>query len=155
MTNCPLDILSTVTAKHWMIWLWYNKKQRCTFLTLEMKGHVVKKDLNNYFALLFPTFTICMESLYRFYFNSLWSGVAIWRHRSGSTLAQVMACCLKAPSYYLNQCWFLISEILWHSPGSNFTLNAQAVILYNEFENSTFKITAISIRAKKMLTNRF
>ena len=30
---------------------------------------------------------------------------AIWRDRSGSTLAQVMACCLTAPSHYLNQCW--------------------------------------------------
>ena len=27
---------------------------------------------------------------------------AIWRQRSGSTLAQVMACCLTAPSHYLN-----------------------------------------------------
>ena len=36
---------------------------------------------------------------------------AIWRHRSGSTLAQVMACCLKAPSHYLNQCWLIISKV--------------------------------------------
>ena len=35
--------------------------------------------------------------------NSLWPNDAIWRHRSGSTLAQVMACCLAAPSHYLNQ----------------------------------------------------
>ena len=34
--------------------------------------------------------------------------------RSGSTLAQVMACCLTATSHYLNQCW-LISEALWYS----------------------------------------
>ena len=32
--------------------------------------------------------------------NSLWPGDAIWRHRSGSTLAQVMACCLMAPGHY-------------------------------------------------------
>ena len=36
--------------------------------------------------------------------NSLWPGDTIWRHRSGSTLAQVMACCLMAPSHCLNQC---------------------------------------------------
>ena len=41
--------------------------------------------------------------------NSLWPTDAIWRHRSGSTLAQVMACCLTAPSHYLNQCWLIIS----------------------------------------------
>ena len=43
--------------------------------------------------------------------NSLWPSDAIWRHRSGSTLAQVMACCLKAPSHYLNQCWLIISMV--------------------------------------------
>ena len=32
--------------------------------------------------------------------NSLWPNDAIWRQRSGSTLAQVMACCLMAPSHY-------------------------------------------------------
>ena len=34
--------------------------------------------------------------------NSLRPGDTIWRHRSGSTLTQVMACCLTAPSHYLN-----------------------------------------------------
>ena len=33
----------------------------------------------------------------------------------GSTLAQVMTCCLMAPSHYLNQCWLIISEVQWHS----------------------------------------
>ena len=49
-------------------------------------------------------------------FNSLWSSDAIWWHRSGSTLAQVMACYLTAPSHYLNQCWHIISNVQWHSP---------------------------------------
>ena len=43
-------------------------------------------------------------------FYSLWPSDAIWRHRSGSTLGQVMACCLTAPSHYLTQCWLIISE---------------------------------------------
>ena len=47
--------------------------------------------------------------------NSLWPSDTIWRQRSGSTLAQVMACCLTAPSLYLNQCWLIISEVQWHS----------------------------------------
>ena len=47
--------------------------------------------------------------------NSFWPSGAIWRQRSGSTLAQVMACCLTAPSHYLNQCWLIISEVQWHS----------------------------------------
>ena len=37
--------------------------------------------------------------------NSLHSSDAIWWHKSGSTLVQAMACCLMAPSHYLNQCW--------------------------------------------------
>ena len=47
--------------------------------------------------------------------NSLRPSDAIWRQRTGSTLAQVMACCLTAPSHYLNQCWLVISEVQWHS----------------------------------------
>ena len=43
--------------------------------------------------------------------NSLWPSDARWWQRSGSTMAHVMACCLTAPSHYLNQCWLIISEI--------------------------------------------
>ena len=32
-----------------------------------------------------------------------------------------MACCLTAPSHYLNRCWLLISKVLWHSLESNGT----------------------------------
>ena len=52
--------------------------------------------------------------------NSLGPSDTIWWRRSGSTLAQVMACCLTAPSHYLNQCWLIISEVQRHSPGRNF-----------------------------------
>ena len=41
--------------------------------------------------------------------------------RSGSTLAQVTACCLMAPSHYLNQCWLIISKIQLNSSDGNFT----------------------------------
>ena len=61
-------------------------------------------------------------------------GDAIWWHRSGTTLVQVMACCLMASSHYLNWCW------LYHQWGSvaftweqSHSLNT---ILYNEFETS-------------------
>ena len=40
-------------------------------------------------------------------------------------MAQVMACCLTATSHYLNQCEFLISEILQHSPESNLVISQQ------------------------------
>ena len=49
------------------------------------------------------------------FINSLWPGDPIWRHGTRSTLAQVKACCLTAPSLYLNQCWLIIGEVPWHS----------------------------------------
>ena len=48
-------------------------------------------------------------------FNSLRLSDAIRPQGTESTLAQVMACCLTAPSHYLNQCWLIISKVLWHS----------------------------------------
>ena len=47
--------------------------------------------------------------------NWLGPSDAIWRWRSWSKLLQVMACCLTAPSHYLNQCLLIISRVLWHS----------------------------------------
>ena len=78
----------------------------------------------------------------------LWPSDAIWQHRTGTTLAQIMAWCLTAlmPNHYLNQCWVLISGVLWHSPEIIFTASFQAIIPYNEFENYTVKITATSPR---------
>ena len=68
------------------------------------------------------------QNIWYISFNSLWPSDAIWRHISGSTLAQVMACCLTAPSHYLNQCWLIISEVRWQSPGDNSTKSTPAFI---------------------------
>ena len=76
--------------------------------------------------------------------NSLWPGDTIWRGISGSTLTQVIGSCLTTPNHYLNQCWLSISDVLWHLSESNFTVSSQASILYDEFENYTFKIITTS-----------
>ena len=74
--------------------------------------------------------------------NSFWPSDTIWL-RSGSTLAQVMACCLTAPSHYLNQCWLIISEVQWHSYKSNFTRDASTItnirlkITYLKFQSNS------------------
>ena len=47
--------------------------------------------------------------------NSLWPSDVIWWQGSRSTLAQVMAWCLTAPSHYPNQCWLIIIEVQWYS----------------------------------------
>ena len=41
--------------------------------------------------------------------------------------------------HYLNQFWFFISEVLWHSLESNFTSSAWAAILYDEFKGILLK----------------
>ena len=71
----------------------------------------------------------CTNSLRVHWANSLWPNDAIWHHRIGSKLAQVMVCCLTAPSHCMNQCWRLISEVLWHSPENNFTSCTKVAIL--------------------------
>ena len=43
-----------------------------------------------------------MKKIKRQLFKSLWPSDIIWWHWSGSSLAQVMPCCLTAPSHYLN-----------------------------------------------------
>ena len=51
----------------------------------------------------------------------LWPSGVIWRHRFGWTFVQVMACCLTAPSHYLNQCWLIMNGVLWRSHKTSFT----------------------------------
>ena len=56
------------------------------------------------------------------------------KKESRSTLAQVMYFCLTAPSHYQNQFWLRVSEVLWHSPHSNFTENTRDIYRWIEFE---------------------
>ena len=53
--------------------------------------------------------------------NALKPSDATWHHRSWWAVVQVMTCCLTAPSHYLNQCWLIISKVLWHSLEGNLT----------------------------------
>ena len=62
--------------------------------------------------------------------NSLCPSDAIRRHRTTSTSAQVMACCLMAPSHYLNQCWLIIDKVQWHSGDGNFTKDTSITNLF-------------------------
>ena len=54
----------------------------------------------------------------------------MWRHRSGSTSAQVMAWCLTTPSHNLNLSWHITKDVLWHSTERvNFTRSAHKLNL--------------------------
>ena len=81
--------------------------------------------------------------------NSLWPSDAIWCNRSGSTLVQVMACCLAAPSHYLNQCWLIINSVntssvhlgaIWQEALMNFIPD----ICFEYYTFGTFKMTTTS-----------
>ena len=58
-----------------------------------------------------------------------WGVVVSWRYRTGSTLTQVAACRLMAPSHHLNQCWLIISLVLWHTQEIWFSYNYLQAIL--------------------------
>ena len=84
--------------------------------------------------------------IFLIFYNSLGPSDAIWHWRYWSRLVQVMACCLKAPSHYLNQCWLIISKVLWHSSED---------IIIRRFEDTNtkyyiFKITLRSPRANEL-----
>ena len=83
--------------------------------------------------------------------NSLWPNDAICRHRSGSILAQVMACCLTAPSHYLNQCWLIISKVQWHSSKGNFTRETFIINLWNQLKITYLKFHSNPIRANEFI----
>ena len=72
--------------------------------------------------------------------NTLWPSDAIWRRRYWSTLVQVMTCCLTAPSHYLNQCWRITCEVIWHSFQGNIYLNTQYINPQAVLEIQTLEI---------------
>ena len=88
------------------------------------------------FDALWDLWVYCVWS---FSFNSLRPSDAIWRQWSWTTLAQVMACCLTAPSHYLNQCWLFIRGVLWHTSESSFAGIAQGIDSGYEFEKDILK----------------
>ena len=63
--------------------------------------------------------------------KSLWPSDGVWWPRSGSTLVQVKACCLMAPSHYPNQSWLIINKASCHLSEGNFAENVLPGITYN------------------------
>ena len=55
-----------------------------------------------------------------------------------------------APSHYLNQCWLVISDALWHSSEGNFTGNAQDIHVWYKFD--TLRKTKICHNANNVIT---
>ena len=86
------NILGYGTGAFWDLWNWFI-------------GSLVNEDLATTGSVISWN-----DHRYDYYLNSLWPRDSIRWHRSGSTLALVMACCLVATSNYQNQCWLIISD---------------------------------------------
>ena len=78
--------------------------------------------------------------------DSLWPSHPTWNHSPGSTLAQVMFCCLTTPSHRLDHCWPIIKVAPWHTTESNVTRRVYELNLKNVSGDYTFIITNISLR---------
>ena len=67
-----------------------------------------------------------------------------------SSLFQVMACCLTAPSHYLDQCWLIVSGISWPQGPRN---KLQFISKYEHFlsrkcSRKCLKMSTISLRSQ-------
>ena len=139
MLNFTISFSIVPLSSWWHVYL-------IMYLSFSLSSSLSLFPLLLHWSLLFCVYCILAPADFHHIFNSLRPSDAIWRQRTESTLANVMACCLMAPSHYLNQCWLIISEVLWYSPEGNFTWNAQDIYPWCEFENNWFKITSTSPR---------
>ena len=69
-------------------------------------------------------------------FNPLWPNDALWSHKSGSTLAEVMDWCPMASSCYMIQYRLIIQRISQHSPEGSFMGNSQDICVSLKMTNS-------------------
>ena len=102
---CPWSIRKGTNVTHAYTYEWYDKDWKSFPTKLQRGTHYV------YITNLVTHDWYSVPSCDGLVLNSLRPSDAIRWHKTGSTLAQVMACCLTAPSHYLNQCWLIISSV--------------------------------------------
>ena len=107
-----IDLSSTIKL------LCFNNLQIIVLLDLDgwyVWRHVDGEDLKQHSKLYYLNFDLV---------NSLAPRDALWV-KNWSTLFQLMACCLTAPSHYLNQFWLIMCEVRWYSAQSEISGNAE------------------------------
>ena len=67
------------------------------------------------------------QHIYQYFINSLRPSENLWWYELGSTFARVMACCLMASRYCLNQCWLIINGFYGTHPRTICTGRYQSV----------------------------
>ena len=112
---CPMGFIYSIQICEISHQIFGPSHQKCLTCPMIFVNTAIPSLSTSYDIRSFPQVVnyICASSefeSYRWYclnihvFNSLFPSNAMWWHRSRSTMAQVMACCLMAPSLYLNQC---------------------------------------------------
>ena len=121
---CP-DSMSCCQVLSVTLWLidWYFISKKCTYINSTYKQIKSSMCMQRYMYHLVAAreTTASLSKLAALMLNSLLPSDTLWQHKSGSTLAQVMACCLTATSHCLNRCRFIISKVPSHPSESNFT----------------------------------
>ena len=125
-------------------------------LPVELGFRLMQQNAIDDKSTLIQVMAWCHQATYR-YLSQWWPISlssycdAIWQHIPVSTLVQVMACCLMASwsVHYLDQCWLLITCLVRFCGIHMWAILLQVLkllqcILYNEFENYSFKITSTS-----------
>ena len=130
-TNCSYYVQLSFTQTdicHWSVVMCVGKWNRYY--------EIIHLDIDLYVLWRIQTWSPLFWLQKSMYLRFLRSPI-IWMisHDCWSTLAQIMTCCLTAPSHYLNQCWQIICEILWHSSDGSFTRNSQDIYPWYEIYN--------------------
>ena len=77
-----------------------------------------------------------------------------WRYRTGSTLVQIMACCLMALSHCMYQYWLTISETSWHLAEGKFTTTKKTVSLTTQCFKTTYSEILLHLTGANELTKQ-
>ena len=99
-------------------WRRYHYTLLCLLISHYNVGHI----LWMYIQLLWRHFICSCSSELHHWGQSchcvewLWLSDDILRHRTGTTLNQVMAYCHTASSHHLDHCWLIVKCVLWGSP---------------------------------------
>ena len=131
LTYLHLDPQEYISTKFWSYFI--HLVRNFSEIWIKMKQFLSRKCSWNGASIMTAIFSglnvliMFSDNKYSWCINSLWPSEAIWWQGSRSTLVHIMACCLKAPSHYLNQCWLIITKVQWCSSEGNFAWDNTAI----------------------------
>ena len=124
MVYCGIQVHCGICATHLFNKLSHGISSSCKSTHLKISGYETEHILQprvlhggHVFCVdaMMDIVVVTLENIYD-HIDSLWLGEDICHHGSRSSQVKVMTCCQMAASHYLNQCWFIMNGVLWHSP---------------------------------------